>query len=396
MTLSREELLFDRDLPRYLESLDGTVPPFPQRRWLRWTMRGVYALPVLFVVIRYAIIAPDPWVATANAALLNRVAAGVGVTDFVQLLTTFSPPLGVIPALVLPNELLLAIAGALVAGVFLQALDQAMYRRGLHSFIRLVMIASLLASPVFVLLAATDITLFGAIVLFGFGLIDLVRFENLANTQAGFRAGLLLAAAALMDVRAVPLVLTVAIVGTLVIQSRPQARAANAVIVAFPTVAVTVALALAGVIIGAGPLTFLRTDADSALSALDLLVTSPLSAPLLLYVAPVIVVGITAGVFGFPRAGLMMMLIAVGALAGVAVGAPLAAAAAVGYLLVHISVAVLPTESTAQHAAIVVMCAVLVGVVGWSVAAQLPAAQEWTIIFSGVPPTPSPSPTGAG
>lgn len=402
MSLIQDEHLFDRDLPRYLESLDGTVPPFPQRRWLRWTMRGVYALPLLFFVVRYALTAPEPWVGTANAELLERVAAGVGVTDFVQLLTTFSPPLGVLPALVLPSELLLAIAGALVSGVFLQGLDQAMFRRGLHPFIRLVMLVSLMISPVFVLLALTDITLFGAIVLFGFGLIDLVRFENLANTQAGFRAGLLFAGAALMDVRAVPLVLTVAIVGALLIHSRPQARSANAVIVAFPTAAVTVALALAGIIIGSGPFTFLRTDAASAMAAIDTLVSQPLGQPLLLYMAPVIVVGLTAGVFGFPRSGLMMGLIALGALAGVVVGAPLIGAAAVAYLLVHISVAVLPAESTAQHAAIVVMCAVLVGLVGWLVAAQLPEADQWSVILTGVNPSPTPtgtvipSPTGTG
>lgn len=160
-------------------------------------------------------------------------------------------------------------------------------------------------------------------------------------------------------------------------------------IVAFPTVAVTVALALAGVIIGSGPLTFLRTDATSAARAIEALVSDPLSEPLMLYLAPVLVVAITAGVFGFARSGVMMLLIAVGALAGVLVGSPLIAAAALAYLLVHISVTILPTESPAQHAAIVVMCSVLVGIVGWVVASRLPEAQEWSVVFTGFGSVPS-------
>ena len=389
MSVLSGQHLFDRDVPRFLESPAGVLPPYPRRTWLRWAMRGVLALPLIVVVVRYALLAPEPWHDTANQALLPRVRDGAGASDFSQLLTTFSPPLGALPALVLPSELLLALGGALLGGFFLQGLDQAMFRRGLHGIIRLVVLVSLLISPVFALLAATDITMFGAVVLFGFGLIDIVRFENLANTQAGFRAGLLLGAAAMTDVRAIPLVLTVAIAGTLLIHSRPKARAANAVIVAFPTVAVTVALALAGVIIGSGPLTFLRTDATSAARAIEALVSDPLSEPLMLYLAPVLVVAITAGVFGFARSGVMMLLIAVGALAGVLVGSPLIAAAALAYLLVHISVTILPTESPAQHAAIVVMCSVLVGIVGWVVASRLPEAQEWSVVFTGFGSVPS-------
>ena len=57
-------------------------------------VRGILALPLVIVVVRYALLAPEPWHGTANQALLARVRDGAGAADFGQLLTTFSPPLG--------------------------------------------------------------------------------------------------------------------------------------------------------------------------------------------------------------------------------------------------------------------------------------------------------------
>ena len=79
MSVLSGQHLFDRDVPRFLESPAGVLPPYPRRTWLRWAMRGVLALPLIVVVVRYALLAPEPWHDTANQALLPRVRDGGGM-----------------------------------------------------------------------------------------------------------------------------------------------------------------------------------------------------------------------------------------------------------------------------------------------------------------------------
>ena len=103
MSVLSGQHLFDRDVPRFLESPAGVLPPYPRRTWLRWAMRGVLALPLIVVVVRYALLAPEPWHDTANQALLSRVRDGAGQPALDDVLAAAGraagpgPPVGVTP-----------------------------------------------------------------------------------------------------------------------------------------------------------------------------------------------------------------------------------------------------------------------------------------------------------
>ena len=74
-----------------------------------------------------------------------------------------------------------------------------MKRKQFQPGVRIVFTLTLALSPAFAYIVTTNFEAALGLMFFGLGMIDLVRFVTYANTQAGFRAGILFACSAFSD-----------------------------------------------------------------------------------------------------------------------------------------------------------------------------------------------------
>jgi hypothetical protein len=210
-------------------------------RGVRWLLRIALSAPfVAAAIVLHA--AGDPVAMTPNAALLERVAnIDWAHVDGLWLGQIF-PPISSFLAVVIPGGRLgLAIAGALVAGVFVQKLIEIMVQRHFHRSTSVILTLALTLNPIFFYTALEDFSGFLGLMFFGLAAADVVRFVTWGNTQAGFRAGLWFMLAALTDLSAVFYVITAIAVAPFLDLGRhhrtPGARASTLLVIAFPTIA---------------------------------------------------------------------------------------------------------------------------------------------------------------
>lgn len=370
--------LFDRDTPRFRESSTGRVAKYPRRWWQRWTVRLVIA--AVYAVLALLAASEATTTATANAELAARVAElRAGGPSAATIVGELYPPISSLIALLIPGGALgLSLAGCLVAGIMLQLLVQSMQRKHFLPVIRVVFVLTVATTPVFAYIATTNFEAILGLAFFGLGMVDLVRFVTWANTQAGFRAGLLFAAAAFSDSTMTFSALVAAIAGALIIQSRQRARVANAFVLAFPTVAVFCSLAVLGVAFGAGPLSMIRGDLrwhpERFASFLEQVVT-PAG---LLYFAPMILVAAACIALGFAGTAVIAVALTAMTLLAYWVGLTPAGTAGVSYSLVLLlAIAIVPTATTRAHRIVTAGAAATLWVVGWLSAFQWTAVNTW-------------------
>jgi len=134
----------------------------------------------------------------------------------------------------------LAIVGALIAGIFLQKVLEIMVQRRVPVSTTVILLMALSVNPLFAYTATQNIAAFLGLAFFGLGIADVLRFVVWGNTQAGFRAGMLLMLATLSDLSGLLYVLTAAMAAPFLRLGRghsPGARRANVTVVVFPTLA---------------------------------------------------------------------------------------------------------------------------------------------------------------
>lgn len=243
--------------PRRREG-DGTgpFPKFPVSSWRRWLLRGALALPfIVLVLLLDAAGGGYLQNSTENAFLVATASETLARPVSVETVGMLYPHITTLLAVIVPGGVVgLGVVGALVAGFLLQRLIEWSLRQGQNGIDATALVLVVGGTPLFAFLATTNLEVFLGLALFALGMIALVRFIVLANTQAGFRAGLLFAAAALTAPEFAFSILIAACFAPFLPHSREGSRVGVALILAFPTVAAFGSVAILGVVFLADPL----------------------------------------------------------------------------------------------------------------------------------------------
>ena len=372
------QLSFTRDIPLYVESDDGHPRKYPGTWWGRVGLRAGVALVLIALTLWYDASGDAAWQGTANAALAERVSA-LSLAGGMDALQSLYPPLTSLLAMVIPGGALgLGIAGSIAAGITVQLVWQALARKHFGPALRAILVVSLAATPLFAYLSTTNFEAAVALAFFGVGMLDMVRFVTYANTQAGFRAGLLFAAAALSDSTMVAAALVAALASAFIVQSRRGARMANLIVIGFPTVAVYASLMLLGAAFGSGWFAMIRGhlawDPELAASAVDGL-TSWWG---FWYLAPMAVIVVACVALQYPGTSAVAVLLVAATIVAHIVGLTPPGVAGVTYaLLVLLAIAIVPEPTTMLQRALIAVVALLLCAIGWASAVQWPVVVTW-------------------
>lgn len=213
---------------------------FPGDRLVRWGTRLALALPTLWVGWR-AETGSTAELNTPNQQLLDNVAAIDWTRADIAWVGDIFPPVSTLLAAAIPGGRTgLAIAGALIAGIFLQKVLEIMVQRRVPVSTTVILLIALSINPLFAYTATQNFAAFLGLAFFGLGIADVLRFVVWGNTQAGFRAGMLLMLATLSDLSGLLYVMTAALAAPFLRLGRtytPGVRRANVTVVVFPTIA---------------------------------------------------------------------------------------------------------------------------------------------------------------
>ncbi|MDW4572858.1 hypothetical protein R8Z57_08740 [Microbacterium sp. M3] len=377
--MTTAESVFARDTPLYIESESGRIDRYPRNAWLRWGLRLAAAMPFVLVAVWFQVRSGGDWSGTANGALAARVSELPWGSSDVAALAELYPIISSVLALIVPGGALgLGIAGALVGGLLLQLVLQSMQRKEFPRPVRLVFIGTLALTPLFAYVVTTSFEAALGLTFFGLGMIDLVRFVTYANTQAGFRAGLLFACSAMADSTGLFVALVAAMAAALIVRSRSASRLANAIVVVFPTLALLGSLVVLGIAFRLGPLAMIRGDlvwdAERATTVADLL----LSPSGLLYLAPTAVVIVAAVALRYPGVGVVAPVMTGMILLAYILGLTPPGLAGINYLLMLLlAVAVVPRPVTVPSTLVVCATSVVLWVIGWMQALTSETVGAW-------------------
>jgi hypothetical protein len=239
---------------------------FPRTTVWRWIVRAFFF--VLFVVPPILGASELGSVNTPNQQLLDHLATISWDRADQNWIGDIFPPLSTLLAAVASpfGRLGLSIAGAAVVGVFLQKLLEIMIQRRFPIVVGAVLLAALAFNPLFAYTATENLPAIMGLAFFALGIADVARFNSWGSTQAGFRAGLMLMLAVLSDTSALLYVGAAALcVPFLRLRREGQRgiRAANLLVVVYPTLAALGAIVALNLIFLGQPLT------RSAASLLD-------------------------------------------------------------------------------------------------------------------------------
>jgi hypothetical protein len=232
---------------RHRRRLERTsLDAFPRDPVFRWILRLLFAVPYLTVTWAAANNTASAGLASPNQQLLQHIARIDWNRADVSWIGDIFPPLSTLLAAAIPGrEAGLAIAGSLIAGVFLQKMLEIMVQRRFPLGTSMILVIALAANPLFAYTVTENFPAFLGLAFFGLGIADIFRFVAWGNTQSGFRAGIFLMLAVLSDLSGIVYVLTAACAAPFLRLGRHHhqgARGANVLVIVFPTVAAIGAL----------------------------------------------------------------------------------------------------------------------------------------------------------
>ncbi|HEY8591019.1 MAG TPA: hypothetical protein VIL55_15845 [Naasia sp.] len=211
--------------------------PYPFDPFLRNLVRLAFAVP--FVLLAILADGEESVTLTGNWSLLVKLAGYPFGSSRLEDIASFYPPVSSLLGAVLPGGSLgLGIAGALIAGFFLQKLLEIMVQREMSPWIITAFLLAVAANPLFAYLAIGNLPVLLGMMFFGVGLSHMRRFITLGATRDGFIAGLLFMLAALSDSGAILYVVTAAAAAPFLSWRRGEqrgARAASVFVLLFPT-----------------------------------------------------------------------------------------------------------------------------------------------------------------
>ena len=225
---------------------------FPRDPVFRWILRLAFAVPYLLVTWAASYSSVNATLVTPNQQLLHHIAQIDWNRADVTWIGDIFPPLSTLLAAAIPGgQTGLAIAGSLVAGIFLQKILEIMVQRRFPVGTTVILMLALAANPLFAYTVTENFAAFLGLAFFGLGIADIVRFVAWGNTQSGFRAGLFLMLAVLSDLSGIVYVLTAAAAAPFLRLGRrgqQGARGANVLVIVFPTIAAVGAIGILNLI----------------------------------------------------------------------------------------------------------------------------------------------------
>ena len=352
-------------------------PATPQHRWL---MRLGFAVPVLGVGSLAAAAGPQD---VPNAMLLERAATlGLGSADLGLIGQLYPPLTTVLAILVHPlGAVGLSFIGALVAGVLLQKMIEAMVQRRLATSTIVAAVIALAANPLFLYTATQNLPAFLALALFAMGMGDLWRFAIWHDTQSGFRAGILLMLAALSDGAAILYVVVATLTAPLLALGRRNERGtslAQTVVVLFPSLSAFGSVALLDLLFTGDPLGSIGqlVSFDPArLLIFPYLVTTPAG---LLVIAPVLGAWALALVVRRPGAVVISVLLFGSTIGGYLVGLVPAQSAGNSFILmIAVAAAIMPAAGRIRDTVALNLLLLLQVGVAWESAMNREVVLAW-------------------
>ena len=356
---------------------------FPRDPVFRWILRLVLAVPYLVIAWAGSQSAVTARLYTPNHQLLVHIAHIDWNRADVTWIGDIFPPLSTLLAAVIPGgETGLAIAGALVAGVFLQKILEIMVQRNFRPGMTTIMMLALAANPLFAYTVTENFAAFLGLAFFGLGIADIVRFVAWGNTQSGFRAGLFLMLATLSDLSGILYVLTAAAAAPFLRLGRRHqqgARGANVLVIVFPTLAAIGSIAILNLIFLHRPLG--STGRALIAGTADRFATIPhlFDQPSgWLLIAPVLSAWVVALIVRRPGSILVSTLVFVAILGAFVIGLiPAGSAGNTFILMTLMAIALVPTRREVITVVMMDIVAVLQIAIAWATAFNRDIVLQW-------------------
>ncbi|GAA3647675.1 hypothetical protein [Microbacterium marinilacus] len=379
-----QSTLFVRDVPSVVESETGWVEKYPRKRWQRWLVRVGAALPFAAIAVWYHLASGGDWSGTPNGELAARVGSLDWSGQSLEAIGALYPFLTSLTAALIPGGALgLGLAGSLVAGVLLQLVIKAIKRRAFRVDNAVALFTALAATPLFAYVATTNYEATMGLALFCHGMIDLRRFVSSANTQAGFRAGVLFACSALSDSTGLLAAPAAAAAGVFLFPSRLKSRGANVMVVLFPTVAMLGSLALLGTVFGAGPFALFGSDPGWDPALVSAFVASMQTPSGWAFLAPAAVLLVSGLVLGFRWASLTSVIItALILLAYFLAVTPVGTAGNAYAMQLIVAIAITPAFPRGWRRHVVTATGVLLFAIGWISAFSRTTLISWVEVLT--------------
>jgi hypothetical protein len=230
------DALLRRDRTNRARPARTRLDSFPRRKPARWLLRLGLSVPLIVLAALVTLV--PALEGTPNADLvtsLDRISWERGDAEWLALLY---PHVSTIIASSNPfGRFGLSVLGAIAAGFLLQKVAEIIAQRAIPRSTGIILVIALAANPLFAFFALENLPGFLALTCFGLALADLLRFINWGNTESGFRAGILMMLSAFSDPSGILYVFIAVFASPFLRHGRsaPGLRAANMLVIAFPT-----------------------------------------------------------------------------------------------------------------------------------------------------------------
>jgi hypothetical protein len=340
-------------------------------------MAPLIAIALLLELVPYPESAP-------NADLLIDVAAIDWTRGDAEWLALLYPHTSILIAAANPfGRLGLSIIGAIAAGFLLQKVAEIIAQRAIPRSTGIILVIALAANPLFAYFALENLPGFLAMTFFGLALADLVRFVNWGSTESGFRAGILLMIAALSDPSGILYALVAVLASPFLRHGRasaPGLRAANMLVIAFPTLGAFATIAFLNVLFFGTPwpqqdVAAILAGIPAGFSSLLALYTTPTG---WLIAAPVLSAWLVAAIVRRPAAIPVSTIVFLLLNLAFLLGAFHPGAAGVTFtLLTLLAITLIPAARTPLTNALVDVVAVLQIGIAWAAALDRAIVLAW-------------------
>jgi hypothetical protein len=326
---------------------------------------------------------------TPNADLVASLASIDWSRGDAEWLALLYPHVSIMLAAANPfGRLGLSLMGAVAAGFLLQKVAEIIAQRAIPRSTGIILIIAFAANPLFVYFALENLPGFLALTFFGLALGDVVRFVNWGNTESGFRGGILIMLAAFSDPSGILYAVIIVFASPFLRHGRaaaPGLRAANMLVIAFPTLGAFATIAFLNVLFFGTPwptsdVAAIFDGIAPGIAAITSLYSTPTG---WLIAAPLASAWLVAIIVRRPRsiivsAIVFVLLNAVFLLGAFYPGSFHPGAAGVTFsLLTLLAIALIPAARTVATNVLVDLVAVLQIVIAWLAAFDRPIVSEW-------------------
>ncbi|TKR22985.1 hypothetical protein FA014_13555 [Cellulomonas hominis] len=212
---------------------------WPARPAARWGLRVALALPFVAVAL---LSRAAGWVPAANEALADRGAlVRWGDSGLAWIAEVFPPLSAALSSVLGGSTLAMSLLAAVVLGFTLQRLAAVLVREGAGPWATAAVLGTLVLTPPLYYLAANDLVSLLGLALLVLALDGIAAFVEQRSTEAGFRAGIALGVAVMLDPGAWLYALTLAAVAPFFARragrSGRRANEATVAVLLFPAAA---------------------------------------------------------------------------------------------------------------------------------------------------------------